>query len=67
MNESSVANEEKLEFLEELNRLGDKSSLSTPKTHLSTVSKVRSLDEEVRLKVEANKQKQAKITFKVFF
>lgn len=64
MNESSVANEEKLEFLEELNRLGDKSSLSTPKTQLSTVSKVRSLDEEVRLKVEANKQKQAKMRAK---
>lgn len=71
MNESSTAAGEKLEFLEELNRMagggeedkpaGAESSMASPKTQGSSASRVRSLDEEVRLKVEASKQKAAKM------
>lgn len=66
MNESTTAAGEKLEFLDELNRLGSEkqqpdSGMSAKTTNRSSASRVRSLDDEVRLKVEASKQKAAKM------
>lgn len=72
MNESTTADGvEKLEFLDELNRLADEkqiggggeNSLSAKTTNRSstTHSRVRSLDDEVRLKIEASKQKAVKM------